>query len=140
MNVNPKKIVKEKIIEACEYTSIQQVGTDVSVSDIIILKNGEFKNVACNEVVRVPKDMFALVVSRSTFNRNGVLVRGCVFDPGYNGKIHLSVYNLSGKRYSIPKNERIAQIVFFRADAASSYNGQYQNEKIGDFNVNRRKN
>jgi deoxycytidine triphosphate deaminase len=37
----------------------------------------------------------------------------------------MTLYNLSPEPVEIPINERIAQIVFYEADAASIYDGHY---------------
>ena len=130
MNINPKFIIENKILIPSQYTEIQQVGIDISTSKDIDLENSEFESVYINEEVNIPEDMFALVWSRSTFNRNGVIVRGCVLDSGYRGIPCFSVYNFSGNELHLPKGTRICQILFFNADSAGIYKGQYQYEKL----------
>ncbi len=127
--INPRQILEKGILVPSDYTEIQQVGIDVSVVEELVLKNGEAANVKCNESVNFPANVFALPISRSTFNRQKIRVCGCVFDPGYRGNIYLTIYNFSGKDFTIPANERIAQMVFFKADTASLYDGQYQDNK-----------
>ena len=131
MNINPKFIIENKILTPSEYTQIQQVGIDISISKDVDLKHLEFESVYVNEKVKIPKDLFALVWSRSTFNRNGIIVRGCVLDPGYDGVPCFSIYNMSGKKLHLAKGTRICQILFFNADSAGIYKGQYQYEKLG---------
>lgn len=130
IQVNPQKIINEGILTTCEHTKIAQVGIDLSIAETVDILFPGYANVMCNEIVNVPADMFALVVCRSTFNRQGVRVAGCVFDPSYRGKIHLSIYNLSGNVFKIEKGTRIAQMLFYKADAASQYNGSYQDEGL----------
>ena len=130
ININPKFIIENKILIPSKYTEIQQVGIDISISKDIDLENLEFESVYINERVVIPKDMFALVWSRSTFNRNGVLIRGCVLDSGYKGIPCFSIYNFSGSKLHLSKGTRIVQILFFNADAANIYKGQYQFEKL----------
>jgi len=130
MNINPKKIIDQKIVKPIEQTKIQQVGIDLTVSKDVIIAHLGYESVEVNEEMNIPIDMFALVWSRSTFNRKGIIIRGTVLEPGYNGIPSFPVYNFSGRGICIPKNERICQIVFFHADAASSYDGQYQGEGI----------
>ena len=81
-----------------------------------------------NETVKIPKDMCALIVMRSTFNRCGCLIMGCVFDSGYEGKPSLSIY--PHVDIFIEENTRIAQILFFDAESAKLYDGQYQHQGI----------
>jgi len=128
INVNPKIVRKLGLVKFGKYTEIQQVGIDLTIAETVQLNHGEHKAVRLNEIVSVPDDMFALIFSRSTFNRQGILITSTVFEPGWQGIPTVSIYNLSGDYFSITKDTRIAQIIFFKADAASVYNGQYQNQ------------
>ncbi len=130
MQINPQKIIDKKILIPCKFTQVQQVGIDLTISQNIKIKNKTFINVLLNEKVFLPKDIFATFIHRSSFNRKGVLITGSIYDPNYCGVVGCSIYNLSGKYLIIKKNERIGQMVFFKAQAASKYNGQYQKENL----------
>ena len=132
ININPKFIIENEILVSSEYTQIQQVGIDISISKDVNLKHLQFESVYVNEKVEIPKNMFALVWSRSTFNRNGIIVRGCVLDPGYEGIPCFSIYNMSDTKLYLAKGTRICQILFFNADSAGIYKGQYQYEKLNE--------
>ena len=134
MNINPKDIEEFGFVKFAKCTKVQQVGIDLTIHEDVQLEHCEHKLVRVNEVVTVPRDLFALIFSRSTFNRQGVLITATVFEPGWKGIPVLSIFNFSGSRFSIPKNTRIAQIIFFKANAASTYNGQYQNQFLGEVN------
>jgi len=128
MNVNPKVVKKLGLVKFAKNTQVQQVGIDLTIAEDVLLKHSEHKLARLNEIVSVPVHMFALIFSRSTFNRRGILITSTVFEPGWRGIPTVSVYNLSGTDFSIRKDTRIAQIIFFKANAASTYNGQYQNQ------------
>jgi len=128
MNINPKDVKDLGLVKFSKNTQIQQVGIDLTIAETVRLKHGEYKAVKLNEIVSVPPDAFALMFSRSTFNRQGILITSTVFEPGWRGIPTVSIYNLSGAQCYITKDTRIIQIIFFRADAASVYNGQYQNQ------------
>lgn len=132
MNINPQKIVERGIVEMSEYSQIQQVGIDLSIDSSIIVPNLAFSTFVINEKIHMPPDMFALVFSRSTWNRQGIIIRGVVLDPGYEGRPSFTIYNLSGDFKKFEKGTRMLQIVFFRANAASKYDGQYMRENLGD--------
>jgi len=128
--INPDHIIKEKVLIPCDHTKSQQVGIDLTISEPIILDNLASRNVLLNEIVKLSKDTYAMLYGRSSFNRKGVLIRGSVYDPGYEGKVGCTIYNLSGEVLVIHKNERICQILFFKANPASEYQGQYQKEHL----------
>ena len=130
MHINPKKIIELGIVKPVEQTLVQQVGIDLTTSRDIELNHTEFENFVINEEIEIPDNLFALVWSRSTFNRRGIIIRGVVLDPGYHGRPSFSVYNLSGEKVLIPKNERVLQILFFECNPAKPYAGQYQGEGI----------
>ncbi|RLJ04188.1 MAG: hypothetical protein DRP18_05010 [Candidatus Aenigmatarchaeota archaeon] len=132
MNINPKDVKKQGLVKFAKNTEIQQVGIDLTISEDIRLKHNEHKLVKLNEVITVPPDAFGLIFSRSTFNRLGILITATVFEPGWKGIPVISIYNFSGTCFNIPKNTRVAQIIFFKADAASVYNGQYQNQFLNE--------
>ena len=130
MQINPNKIVESGILTVCEYTEVQQVGVDLTTSEIVELEHGKSYNVLLNETVALPTDIFATFTHRSSYNRKGILITGSIYDPGYEGQVGCTIYNLSGERLVIPQNTRIGQMVFFKADPASSYNGQWQGEHL----------
>jgi len=132
MNINPKDVKKQGLVKFAKNTEIQQVGIDLTIAEDVWLKHCEHKAVRLNEIVSVPVSMFALMFSRSTFNRQGILITSTVFEPGWRGIPMVSIYNFSGVDISIAKDTRIAQIIFFKADVASVYNGQYQNQFLDE--------
>ena len=134
MNVNPKDVKEFRFVEFAKNTQVQQVGIDLTIAETVELEHCKHKLVRVNEVIRVPHDLFALIFSRSTFNRQGVLITATVFEPGWKGIPVLSIFNFSGSRFTIPKDTRIAQIIFFKANPASVYNGQYQNQFLDGVN------
>lgn len=126
MQISPKEIVERKIVEVCEFSEVQQVGIDLTVSEEVVLGHGESFNVLFNEKIELPIDIFALIYQRSSYSRKGIFTTTGVYDPSYKGSLGCTLYNLSGGPIKIEKNTRVAQIVCFKADSASAYSGQYQ--------------
>jgi len=126
--INPLKILNAKILIPCEFTKCQQVGIDLTISEDIEIIHGNSKNILLNEIVKLPDNIYATFTHRSSFNRKGILITGSVYDCGYCGVVGCTIYNLSGSVLIIKKNERVGQMLFYQADAASKYEGQYQNE------------
>jgi len=104
-----------------EYLDLTEYG------DQVLLHAGKCYSVDTMEYVEVPKDMYATVIHRSTCNRMGATVMGSIYDPGFRGIVNCNIRPSNDIR--IEKGVRIAQIVFTKADAASVYNGQYQDGK-----------
>lgn len=123
--INPQEILERGIVKGSEFSKVQQVGIDLSTSEEIHLKTGESKNILLNETIKLPIDMYAQFYQRSSYSRKGVFVTTGIYDPGYEGSLGCTVYNL-GPEILIPKNERIGQVLVYKASAAGAYNGQWQ--------------
>lgn len=128
--ISPNKIIEKGILIPCEHTRIQQVGIDLTLRETLVVQHGFSANVLLNESVHLPEDVFATFTHRSTYNRQGILITGSIYDPSYEGVVGCTIYNLSGKEVIILKNTRIGQMVFFCAQPASVYSGQYQKEGL----------
>ena len=128
--INPQIILDKKILISCEYTKLAQVGIDLTISEDVEIKHGLGLNILLNEIVKLPDDVYAMIYGRSSFNRKAVLIRGSVYDNNYEGKIGVTIYNMSGETLIIKKNERICQMVFSEARAASKYCGHFQGEGL----------
>lgn len=126
MQINPKKIIEKGIVIPCEFTEVQQVGIDCTTSEEVVIKHGESFNVLLNEEIKLPVDMFAIFYQRSSYSRKGIFMTTGVWDPGFEGSLGCTIYNMSNETIEIPINTRIGQLVCFKADAASSYTGQWQ--------------
>ncbi len=76
--------------------------------------------------VQLPADgVSALLIGRSTLNRNGVFITSGWYDSAFEGQIS-GMLRTSQANAIIAKGARIGQIIFFKSDAAKAYNGQYQ--------------
>ncbi len=86
--------------------------------------------VTYNEIVNLPLDVMALGKTRSSLTRCGVSLHTAVWDAGYSGRSQslMAVYNAMG--FSLQRNARILQLVFFRVagSAGEGYKGKYQRE------------
>jgi deoxycytidine triphosphate deaminase len=64
------------------------------------------------------------IISRSTFNRNGLFLTSGLYDSGYEGVMAAALHVTSGPAV-IAVGTRIGQFLLFKAEAVSSYNGSY---------------
>jgi len=83
------------------------------------------------ETIDLPKDIAAQLAGRSSIGRQGVIVHKTAgwIDPGFTGEITLELMNLGKEPVVLDKDQRVAQLVFFRVDRKSEgYEGHYQNQ------------
>ncbi len=97
--------------------------------DEVHLDPGPYK-VIFNEYVKIPADVAAICLPRSSLLRCGADLNCALWDPGYEGRSEalLIVYNKHG--ITLKKNAKIGQLVFIRlAEKANSlYEGRYKGE------------
>jgi len=100
--------------------------------DCAELPKGCYK-IKTNETIRMPLNLIAIAMPRSSLLRSGITISTGVWDAGFNGKSEflLSVQNDHG--FKIWKNARVVQLVFLQTnDVKEGYNGIYNlTEKTG---------
>ena len=128
VNINPKKIVEDGIISNIVdlEKQVQQVGIDLTCKHDFNIPHGSFVNFEFNETFDM-KDCFGLLKIRSSFARMGLIMTSGVYDPGFKGNGGCVIVNMSGVEQSFKAGTRVGQMVCFKSDAASDYNGHYNN-------------
>ena len=97
-----------------------------------VLEKGTYL-IEINETIKLPKDIFALSNQRSSLMRMMCRTNIGSWDSGYCGKGYsiLTVFNPDG--LLLEKDVRVIQIHFFKSTGVLSvYNGNYQNENLGE--------
>jgi len=100
------------------------------VNEVYYLKQGSYK-VEYNEIIKLPKNLCALSIHRSSMLRCGITVETGVWDAGYEGrgKTLLVVHNEYG--LVLTSNAKIAQMLFIPINEAKEiYKGIYQKEGV----------
>ena len=71
------------------------------------------------EGIKVPENMMALLVTRSTLNRVGVRITSGCYDAGFTNFSIGGLITSASIPIFLEKNSRVCQIIFYEADAAS---------------------
>ena len=66
------------------------------------------------EYFRIPRDVLALCVGKSTYARCGIIVNVTPLEPGWEGILTLEISNTTPLPAKIYSNEGIAQLLFFQ--------------------------
>ena len=77
-----------------------------------------------NQQVEIAEGEIALVLGRSTFNRNGVLIISSIYDSGFKDYAGATVYNIGGETTVMP-NTRFAHLIIAKAESLHKYDGDY---------------
>lgn len=122
-----------RVVGAAEFkldSSTKPLAVELQLVDnCYLFKAGEQYSLDFIEDVSVPEDMAALIINRSTINRHVGVCNSGLFDPGYRSQGGCGAMFRPTIDVKIERGFRMAQIVFFRSEAASLYNGQYQDSK-----------
>ncbi|GKH59858.1 dCTP deaminase [Campylobacter ureolyticus] len=104
------------------------------VGDICIVPPNSFALARTVEYFKMPENVLAICLGKSTYARCGIIVNVTPFEPGFEGHITIEISNTTPLPAKIYANEGIAQVLFLEGDepCAVSYadkKGKYQNQK-----------
>jgi dCTP deaminase len=123
------------IVDPKAFTSDLFITIDTAETgrDHIIIPPNSFALAETVEVIKVPRDVLAICVGKSTYARCGIIVNVTPLEPEWRGKVTIEISNTTPLPAKIYANEGIAQMVFLKADrvCAVSYadkNGKYQDQ------------
>lgn len=81
-----------------------------------------------NEIVKMPLDVAAFSLPRTSLLRSGVFTQGGFWDSGFEGKSEGALMVLNSEGFKIKENARIIQIVFLKTTGSEkAYEGIYKN-------------
>ena len=103
------------------------------VSDWFVLAPHDFVLARSVERFKIPRDVLAVCVGKSTYARLGVLVNVTPLEPEWEGYLTLEISNTTNNSVYLYPNEGIAQILFFESDEVCEVSyadrkGKYQNQ------------
>lgn len=93
---------------------------------LFLLRTGLVYDWSSDFKVNVPLDHCAMIIIRSSLNRVGCLSNSGNYDSGFVGNC-AGVMSSRAGNVKIGLHSRVAQIMFYKCESASEYNGVYQN-------------
>lgn len=100
-------------------------------NEAIVLRHGDWAELESLETMDLPLNLAATVGVRSSLTRRGLVwFGGPQFDPGYQGKAYISVFNASSNPIELTHGMNFATAIFYRLikNASRSYAGRYQKQ------------
>ncbi len=85
-------------------------------SDIAIIPPNSFALARTVEYFRMPDNVLAICLGKSTYARCGIIVNVTPFEPGFEGHITIEISNTTPLPAKIYANEGIAQVLFLEGD------------------------
>ena len=102
--------------------------------DVCVIPPNSFVLAESVETIRMPRNVSALVLCKSTYIRAGVLIPTTVLEPEWTGTITLEIGNMTPLPARVYANEGIAQVLFFEGDTPPDISyadrkGKYQDQR-----------
>jgi len=102
--------------------------------DVCIVPPNSFALARTIEYFKMPPNVLAICLGKSTYARCGIIVNVTPFEPGFEGHITIEISNTTPLPAKIYANEGIAQVLFFEGDEPcettyATRRGKYQNQK-----------
>jgi dCTP deaminase len=122
-NIN-SGIIDPKNFQESHFISIDE--------DYILLPPNSFALSRTIERFKMPNDVIAICMGKSTYARAGLLINVTPIEPGWEGHVVLELSNTTTLPMKIYANEGIAQFLFFRGNQCkvtyADRKGKYQNQ------------
>ena len=104
------------------------------VGDVCIVPPNSFALARTVEYFRMPPNVLAICLGKSTYARCGIIVNVTPFEPGFEGHITIEISNTTPLPAKIYANEGIAQVLFLKGDeqCETTYadrKGKYQKQE-----------
>jgi len=102
--------------------------------DVCIVPPNSFALARTVEYFKIPRDVLAICLGKSTYARCGIIVNVTPFEPEFEGHITIEISNTTPLPAKIYANEGIAQVLFLQGDEVceTSYadkKGKYQGQE-----------
>lgn len=102
--------------------------------DVCIVPPNSFALAATIEYFKMPRNVLAICLGKSTYARCGIIVNVTPFEPEFEGHITIEISNTTPLPAKIYANEGIAQVLFLQGDemCETSYKdkaGKYQGQR-----------
>jgi dCTP deaminase len=115
-------------------------GYDFSSGIACALYPKQQKLIVTAEYLEIPADVLGTIYLKSSLCREALIGGFAVIDPGFRGKLTLSLFNSGESAVHIDKNEPLVQVIFHKTGepASNPYKGKYQ-DSIGLVKSKRKK-
>lgn len=118
-----------KVVKLNNPEDIDKMYEKIDISNGYNLKPGECILVPIEDQFNMPEDICGSIRGRTSYNRLGIFTTIQHINPGYKGKLNITIINNSPNIYEITPGMQIAQVVFEKMYDKVSEELLYSNEK-----------
>ena len=134
--------IATSVLTAIQNGDVQPNAVDLRLGKVFWIKPQTFtidesqkvhrgSEVIMENEISVGSDEAGFVITRSTLNRNGCFLTSGLYDTGYNG-VMAGVLHVNCGLMRIKPGTRVGQYLNWKAEAVSSYDGDYGKGKTHD--------
>lgn len=107
---------------------------DMRCDEYCIIPPNSFALARSKEFFRIPNDVLAICLGKSSMARCGLIVNLTPFEPGWSGFVTIEISNTTPLPAKVYANEGIAQVLFFQGATRPNVTyadkgGKYQNQQ-----------
>ncbi len=122
-----------KPISLIDAQELSEMYEEVNISEGYILKPGETILVVLEDVFNLPNNVCGSIRGRTSFNRLGLTIPVQHLNPGFKGKLNITLTNHSTNSYMLMPKLQIAQVIFERMDKKVSKKHWYPSEEKASY-------
>lgn len=117
-----------------EYSNAYQIIEEIDISECgyFVMPPHSFVLTHTVEYFKIPKNVFAICMGKSTYARCGIVVNVTPLEPGWEGNVTIELSNTTDVPVKIYANEGICQFLFYEnlpcATNYKSRNGKYMGQ------------
>ena len=123
--INPKRFDPKHLTRA-------KIRTDEEGGRYYSLPANHYSLARTVEYFRMPRDVLAICLGKSTYARSGIIINATPIEPGFEGNVVIEIANTTSLPARVYLEEGISQFLFFRgqpcetsyADRGGKYQGQ----------------
>ena len=97
--------------------------------DVCVVPPNSFALARSVEYFRIPRNVLAICVGKSTYARCGIITNVTPFEPEWEGHVTLEISNTTPLPARVYANEGICQVLFFEADDDDICETSYADKK-----------
>ncbi|MBQ9834249.1 MAG: dCTP deaminase [Bacilli bacterium] len=120
-------------ISLIDVQKIDNMYEKVDISNGYEFKPGDCLVVVLEDEFNMPDDVCGSIRGRTSFNRLGLFITNQHINPGFKGKLNITISNHSPNTYILMPKMQIAQVVFEKMNEAVSDDLLYGNEKNSSY-------
>ena len=116
------------VLDPFNKTDSQKV-FDIIHADSIILEPKHFILAKSKEYIKMPNNVSAIALTKSTYARIGVFANITTIDAGWEGYLTIEIANIGNLPVKIYADYGIAEMIFMEHENTEGYEGNYQKLK-----------